>query len=69
MRFWRNSRRMPASGWPSSRSSASEIADLVVAIGDIDPDIAIEDLLALDAELARIGMDDDEPVALRQDSG
>ena len=43
-----------------------EIADLVVAIGDIDPDIAIEDLLALDAELARIGMHGDEPVALRQ---
>ena len=43
-----------------------EVANLVIAIGDIDLDIAIEDLLPLDAELARIGMDGDEPMALRQ---
>jgi hypothetical protein len=53
-------------GLASSRSSAVDLADLVIAMSDIDLDIAIEDLLPLDAELARIGMDGDEPLALRQ---
>jgi hypothetical protein len=41
-----------------------EVAGLVVAIGDVDAYLAVEDLFASHRELARIGMDDGEAMAL-----
>ena len=57
---------MASSGRPISFSQRHELAHLVVAIGDVDAHVLVEDLVALDAQFARVGMSDGEMVTARQ---
>ena len=43
-----------------------QLAHLVVAISDVDANVLVEDLLALDAQFTRVGMSDGQIVPVRQ---